>query len=197
MLNENIIFIGIALNIIFIFFYIKSIFKGNTRPNLVSWFVWMLAPFVGVFLQLKGGAGLSVLATFMPGFVPFLVILFALFKKNAFWKINSFDLICGLFSIMALIIYFQTQNITLAIIFAILSDGLAAIPTLIKSYTNPESESYFGYIGGIITNIFALLIIKDWTFSIYGFSLYFIFINILIISVIYRKKFFKIEQDRA
>jgi hypothetical protein len=190
MLNENIIFIGVVINLIFTLFYIRSIFTGTTRPNLVSWFIWMLAPFIGVFLQLQDGAGLSVLGTFMPGFVPFLVILFALFKKNAFWKINSFDLICGLFSIIALVIYFLTKDVTLAIIFAILSDGLAAIPTFVKSWTNPESENWIGYIGGIITNILALLIIKDWSFSIYGFSVYFILINTFIILTIYRKQFF-------
>lgn len=191
MLNQNFIFIGIFINLIFSLFYIRSIFKGSIRPNLVSWFMWMFAPFVGAFLQIKAGAGLSVLATFIVGFTPFLVIVFSLFKKNAFWKITTFDIACGILSFLALVIYILTSNIGLAIIFAILSDFLVYIPTFIKSWTNPETENYFGYIGGIISNILALLIIKEWIFSIYIFSIYLISVNFILILVIYRKKLFK------
>ena len=75
MLPEKIIYIGVAINLFYSLWYIKSIIYNSTRPNLVSWFIWMLAPFVGVFLQIKAGAGLSFLGTFMSGFGPFLVII--------------------------------------------------------------------------------------------------------------------------
>jgi len=69
--------------------YIKNILYGTTRPNLVSWFIWMLAPFIGVFFQLKAGAGLSVIPVFAAGFCPFLVIVYSLYLKNGYWKINQ------------------------------------------------------------------------------------------------------------
>lgn len=188
MLSEKIIYIGVLINLILSIWYIRTIFVSGTRPNLVSWFIWMLAPFIGTFLALKAGAGFSVLGIFMSGFTPLLVIIFCLIKKNAFWKINSFDIICGLFSIISLIIYVLTKNLSISILFAIVSDGLAAVPTIIKSWKSPESESASVYLGGIINNILALLIIKNWIFSIYSFNIYFILLNIIIISSIYRKK---------
>lgn len=190
MFPEQIIIIGVLINLIAEIYYLKSIFKGHTKPNLVSWIIWMLAPFIGVFFELKAGAGLSVLPVFMAGFGPLLVIIFSLWIKNARWKINSFDLTCGAFSLMALILYIFTHNLGISILFAISSDGLAAIPTLIKSWKFPETERASIYLGGLFSNILGLFIIKNWIFSIYSFGIYFILINLVIVFCIYRKNIF-------
>lgn len=188
MLPENIIYLGVAINLIGQIYYLISISKGKTRPNIVSWFIWMLAPFIGVFFQLKAGAGLSVLPVFMAGFGPFLVIVFSLVKKNAFWKINTFDIVCGIFSLLALILYVITRNLDISIFFAITSDGLAAIPTIVKSWKFPETENSLIYLGGLFSNILGLFIIKTWIFSIYSFGIYFILINSIIVFAIWRKR---------
>jgi len=191
MLPENVIFIGVSINLFLSVWYIKTIVDGKTKPNLISWFCWMLPTFIGSFLQIRAGAGLSFLSTLMAGFGPFLVIIFSLFKKNAFWKINSFDIFCGFLSIFALILYFLTKNLAISIIFAILSDALAYVPTLIKSWKFPETESSTTYIGGIVNNLLAILIIKNWSFSIYSFPIYLVLSNLITVCFIYRKKIFK------
>jgi hypothetical protein len=188
MFPEQIIFVGVLINLFCSFWYIKNVLKGGTKPNLISWFVWALAPFVGYFLQIKAGAGISTLPVFMAGFGPFLVIIFSLFKKNAFWKIQSFDLLCGFFSVIALLIYIITNNLGISIIFAILSDLLAYIPTFIKSWKYPETETSSIYIGGIASNILSLLVIRNWIFAIYSFSIYLILANLIEVYFIYRKK---------
>lgn len=188
MLPEKIIYIGIFINLVCSIWYLKNIISGGTRPNLISWFIWMLAPFVGTFLALKAGAGFSVSGIFMAGFGPLMVIVVSLLKKNAFWKIEKFDLICGFFSLLALVIYIITNNLGISILFAIISDGLAAIPTIKKSWRFPETETSSIYTGGIINNILSLLIIKNWVFSIYSFNIYFVLVNIIIVCCIYHKK---------
>lgn len=188
MFPGQIIIVGVLVNLFCSFWYIKSVLKGNARPNLVSWLIWSFAPFVGVFLQLKVGAGWSAVGVFMAGFAPLLVVIFSFLKRNAFWKIKFFDLLCGFFSITALIIYIATSNLWISILFAIMSDLLAYFPTFVKSWKNPETETSSVYIGGIINNIFALLIIKNWIFTVYSFPIYLILANLVEISFIYRKK---------
>jgi hypothetical protein len=193
MLPENIIYIGVVINLVFTVWYIKTIFKDGTRPNPISWFVWTLAPFVGVFLQLKSGAGLSVLGTFMSGFGPFLVLVFSLFRKDAFWKINKFDVICGLTALFSIVLYIITNNLGISILFAILADLLAYLPTMIKTYKFPKTESASIYMGGIITNSLALLIIKDWSLAVYAFSVYLVLANLIEVALIYKKYFKKFK----
>jgi hypothetical protein len=195
MLPEKIIYIGVILNLIGTIWYIKTIIYNQTRPNIISWFLWMLAPFVGVFLQIKAGAGLSALGPFMAGFGPLLIIIVSLIRKNVIWKITTFDIICGSFALFALVLYILTNKLGISIFFAILSDAIAAVPTIKKIWKFPETESSLTYMTGIIHNTLVLLIIKNWIFSIYSFSIYLIIMNLIITFSIYRKKIFKIKKS--
>jgi hypothetical protein len=76
-------------------------------------------------------------------------------------------------------------------LFAIISDCLAAMPTVVKSWNFPDTENGSIYTAGIIMNILGLLTIKNWIFSIYSFSIYIVLINFIILFSIYRKKIFK------
>ena len=81
MLPEKIIFISTGISLLCAFWYIRSVFRGGTRPNMISWLVWSLAPFIAVFLGYKAGGGISLLAPFMSGFGPLLIFIFCLFCK--------------------------------------------------------------------------------------------------------------------
>jgi len=190
MLPENIIYVSIILTFVGYFFYFKDILYGQTRPNLVSWILWMLAPFIGVFFQIKAGAGLSALPVFLAGVGPLLVIIISLIAKKAIWKLTSLDIICGVTAFLALVFYVATHNLGISILFAILSDGLAAIPTIVKAWKFPETEMFAAYVPSIINNTLALLILNTWVFAIYSFNVYLILVNTVIIFCIYRKKFF-------
>src|SRR3989344_7507321 len=111
MLPTNIIYLAIPVILIGYFFYFKNIFYGQTRPSLVSWFLWMLGPFIGVFFQLQAGAGLSVIPVFMAGFGPLVVIIVSLLRKNSIWKIGKLDIICGILALLALVFYVFTHNL--------------------------------------------------------------------------------------
>lgn len=188
MIPEQFVFIGFLLSFLGILTYAKNIIWGNVRPNLISWSMWMLAPFIGVFLQWKAGAGLSMVPVFMAGFGPVIVIITSLIKRSGFWKLTSFDLLCGFFSLMALSLYVLFHNLNISIIFAILSDALAFIPTFKKSWINPESESLHGYFWCIIGNTIGILVIKHWSFVIASFGIYMIIFNIAEVAILYRKK---------
>src|SRR3989344_2343358 len=191
MLPEKIIFVGVLINLFCSLWYIKNIFHGGIKPNLVSWFMWMLAPFFGFFFMIQAGTGLSALPVFMAGFFSLLIFIFSIFHKNAYLKINNFYLICGLISLTSLILYVFTHNLGISILFAIISDSLAYIPTIIKSWKFPETESSSTYVGGLISNALSMLIIKNWLFSIYSFNISILIMNLVVIFCIYRKKIFK------
>jgi len=188
MLPEQIIYFAVALNFVGHILYVIDIVRKKVRPNLVSWFFWTLAPFLGVFFQLKAGAGLSFLPIFVAGLGSLLVMIVAFATKNGFWKITKFDVVCGVFSALALVIYIVTHNLGVSVLFAILSDALASMPTFVKSWKFPETEMWGPYLLPIFSNTVGLLIIKDWSFSIYSFGIYFLILDISIIFAIYHKK---------
>lgn len=188
MIPEKFVYITFFISLVVLYFFLKNLIAGKTKPNLVTWFFWSLAPIVGTYLQVKAGAGLSVLPVFFMGFFPLIIFFVALFNKNSYWVITKFDIFCGVFSFLALILWIITQNTALSILFAILADALAAVPTFFKSWKFPETEFASGYAPGIVNNIIGLLIIKDWNFSVSSFGIYFIVLNSLLILIIKRKE---------
>lgn len=191
MLPEKIIYLAVCLSLIGFFYYLKDMLRGNTKPNLVSWFIWMLTPFIGVFFQIKAGASFSVLPIFLGGLLSLAVICISLFNKTGYWKINTFDIICGIFSVLSLILYVFTHDLAVSILFIIIADSVAYFPTIIKSWNFPETETGFLYVTGIASNIIGLLIIKNWIFSIYSFGFAVILFNSVVIFCIHRKRIFK------
>lgn len=189
MISENIIFFTILVSLIGCYSYIKAIFLGKTKPNLVSWFFWGLAPLISGFLQLKAGAHLTALPVFLSGFISVAVIITALGKRNAYWKIGVFDIYCGIFALLSIIFWLTIKEINISISFAILADIFASIPTFTKAWKFPETESPGGYVPGIINHTINLLALKKWSFSLYSFSIYMILCCVGVIFLIYRKKF--------
>jgi glucose-6-phosphate-specific signal transduction histidine kinase len=192
MLPEQFGYITILFGIAGAFYYVRDTLLGKTKPNRVSWFIWALAPVIGAFLQVKSGAGLSALPILIEGLISFLILSASFYNKNAYWKITLLDVVCGAFSISALILWIITQKSELSIIFVIIADGLAALPTILKSWKYPETETGSAYLFAIFSNIVGLLIIREWTFSIFSLGIYFILMNLAILFCIYRKKIFKI-----
>jgi hypothetical protein len=164
--------------------YIIDTIKGKIQPNRVSWLIWCLAPFIAFIAEIQQGVGIQSLATFIVGFIPFLIFIASFINKKAYWKLNRLDLVCGLLSLIGLCLWMITQVGNIAIFFCILSDGLAAVPTIYKSYDHPESENDLIYFSTFANAGIALLTIKQWNFQTYAFPTYlfivFIFLFILI-----------------
>lgn len=193
MLPEYFIYLAVAVSLIGQIGYLNSIVHGTTKPNLVSQFMWMLSPFVGVFFQLKGGAGISTLALFMSGFASLMFIVVSVVNKKAYFRLETFDFICGLFSVLALVCYVLTHSLSISILFAIAGDTLAYFPTIKKSWYLPESENYSIYLVGIISHSISLLVLDNRIFSNYAFAVSIIFWNSVLLVTMFRKDIFRIK----
>jgi len=183
---EYLVFVAALGSLLAALVYIRSMFRGQTKPNRVTWLMWSTAPFVATAAAISSGVGLAVIPVFMSGFSPFLIFTASFFTKKAYWKHTSFDYICGLLSGLALILWYITNNPNIAIIFAIISDALAAVPTILKGWRNPASESVWPYFIGIFSPLTSFLAVTAWGFSALAFRIYLIVINILLFSIVMR-----------
>jgi len=192
---KYLVFLGMIISLIGISSYIKEVLKGSVRPNRVSWLIWSIAPLIATFAALSSGVTLSVVPVFMSGFGPLLVFIICLFKKAAYWKLQKFDYYCGSLSVLALIFWGITKEPIIAIVFAIASDFLASIPTIVKSYKNPETESSSAFIGALFSATTSFFAIEKCNFSSLAFPIYLVLINILLIFSIKFHHIFKKKID--
>ncbi len=80
-------------------------------------------------------------------------------------------------SVVGTIVWFATENGVLAISAAIAADFLAGVPTLMKSWTHPETETIHSYIGAVISMGIVLLTITQWTFEESAFAIFIVFMG--------------------
>lgn len=179
MINENFVYLAFVLSMVGAVIYIKGIIKGEVRPNVVTWSLWATAPLLAFAAQLDEDAGLRAVHTFSTAIGPLLIVLTALIKRNAFAKIKKTDYIFGLLAIVGLVLWQITGEGSIAIIFAIAADGLAAMPTILKLYKEPNTENGWIFGFGIIASALTLLTINSWRFEEYAFSLYILIITTL------------------
>lgn len=174
---QNLVFVGAAAQVFGIYLYIKDIFHGQTKPNLATWTLWFVAPMVATAAALSKGVRWSVLPLFLAGFGPLAVIVASIFNKRSYWHLRKLDYICAALSVAALLLWVATKDANLAIIFALLSDGLAGLPTVIKSYYYPETETALTYQLGIFSAVLSFFAIKLWVFAAYSLPIYLILMN--------------------
>ena len=184
MLNQNFVFVGIAIAAVGLSSYFIDTVRGKIKPNKVSFALWSIAPIVAFFAQIKQGVGIQSLMTLSVGIFPIIIFLGSFVNKKAYWKITKFDLICGALSLAGLFLWYVTKVGNLVILFSILADGLAYVPTIAKAYKYPETESAWPWLAASTNGLFTLLTITIWNFTHVGFPLYFLVINLIVFVVV-------------
>ncbi|TSA46473.1 hypothetical protein D4R52_00495 [bacterium] len=188
------VLLGVAVNFYGTAVYIRDIIRGQTKPNLVSWVLWAVAPLIASAAAFSSGIRWAVLPTFSVGFGPVLVILTVLLKRNGVWRPTKFDYVCGGSSVIALILWIITKQPYIAIAFSVIGDGLAALPTLKKAWQFPATESGITYVAALFNMLTTIAALQIYNFSELAFPIYNVAINIAISFAIYRRRLFAISN---
>lgn len=184
MLPEPFAYIGIAFTWVATIIYLVGTIKGTVKPNRISFFIWALAPLIAFAAQVSEGVGIQSFLTFSIGLGPILILVASFLHKSTAWKLHSFDYICGILAIVGLILWQITQDGLLAILLSLLADIFASIPTIVKAYKAPHTESPAAYLLTGIGALITFLTISNWNIETYAFPLYIVLLNATVFSIL-------------
>lgn len=184
--------VGIALSVYANFAYIRNTLKGVTKPNRVTWFMWALAPLVGSIIAYYSGSDPWVTSrVFVAGSLPFLVFIFSFVNSQSYWKLTGFDITCGILSFAAFVLWVFTRQSDAAILLAIAADVFASVPTVIKAWKYPETETGITYVLFALSFIIIIPAIPVWNVQNASFQMYLLLINGLMAFLVYRVRLFR------
>jgi hypothetical protein len=180
MIPEYFAVVGALIGSLGGFYYLFDTIRGRARPNRVTWFLWGLFPMIIFVAQrAQGVEGLS-WASFAAGFTPFLILLASFLNKQAYWKTEARDYALMAAAIAGIVLWALTDDPNLAILFALLADFLAGLPTFLKAYRYPETESWIAYAISTLGFGIAVLAIPSVSFENVAFVIYLFMMNALL-----------------
>jgi len=180
----------LVLSLISPIFYTKSMLAGKAKPHRVTRFIVWLASVAGVLgiLHSTNTPG-KIFAFIFLTRATYLLVMSLIHGVGGATKLDRYCLSLG---IVALVSYVVTGNGSLAICLGILADVIGYVPTFVKTYHHPGSEDpLFFTIEGVasLLGVFAIWQLR----ADLLFPLYFTLCSLIMVTLIYRKKFSRLS----
>lgn len=177
MLPEYFAIIGAIVGSLGGLYYLYDTITGKAQPNRITWLLWGIFPMVIFVAQRAQGVESISWTSFVAGLTPLLIVAASFFNKQAYWKSEPRDYYLMAAAILGIILWAITDNPNLALLFSLLADMLAGMPTLIKSYRYPQSESWIAYAISTFGFGLGLLSVQVYTFESVTFVAYVFLLN--------------------
>lgn len=184
-MTEIFVIAGSLLAIIGNLPYIRDVIKGNVKPHPYTWFVWSLVSCIVFFGALEKGAGLGTIPILASEIFTVLIFLFSL--KNGFKKIRKVDNLYLATCLLGLIPWYLTQDPTISVVIAVSIDLLAFIPTIRKTWDEPQSENAILYFTNFVRHILIMFSLGTYNIATTLHSIAMIVTNLLMTFLIYLK----------
>ncbi len=159
--------LGVLATIIYlsiIYPYVRSILKGPTRPNIVSWAGWCFLFAIASGAQFSKGASWSLVVPLFSTLSTAIIAFVAI--REGYARLTRVDVVCLALGVSALVVWGFTHEPLTALVLIILADLFVTIPTIVKTYRVPETEP----AGLWALYVFAsgLAVVATTTFTIYN-----------------------------
>lgn len=184
MLDPNWVFLSAALGLVGSARYAFATWRGQARPNLVTWSLWAAAPLIGFFAQLDAGVGLPAVPTLAAGLGPLIVVVSGSLTRHQPARVGAFDAVCGAVAVVALAVWLGLGHAPLAVLFAVVADGAAALPTIGKAWRDPGSENLLFYVLVGVGATITLLTLSSWEPASWAFAVYMLALCVLLVTVV-------------
>lgn len=182
--NSHVIFtiVGSVLAVASYLPYFRDIMRGTTKPHPFTWFVWGLINGIAFFAQLSKGAGAGVLITALTTLGCLIVAALAVARGEK--RIVVLDWWCFVGALISLGAWQLTADPLVAIILIIVTDTLASIPTLRKSYLRPYEETVLTYFISAIEFVFAVLALDVVNPTTASYQIFLVVFNALLVVML-------------
>jgi hypothetical protein len=171
--------------------YLNDIRNKRVRPHVLSWLGWGFITALGAFAMLAEGSTWVTALLFGNAVMCLLIAFGSIILKTGVWSTGTQDYVLFGAGLLGLILWQTLDLPILALIFAIFADICFGIPTVIKTYKDPSTETPFAWGMSVISEILALFALQNLSFHEVAYPAYlFVYdatVLILILNIFKRK----------
>ncbi len=144
--------------------YVRSILNDSTRPNPVSWFGWALLYTIAAAAQASKGLDWSLAVSVIGIFSTGTIAIIAVHTGKVVWTpIDRFSIAIAC---LAIVFWIITGEPLVALVLSLVADLAVSVPTLYKTYLEPETEPWLLWL--VYATTVALTIAATTSLTIYN-----------------------------
>lgn len=169
--------------------FLLDVRRGRTVPHPFSWFVWLVMTGFNTLVLFSNHEYFS--------FASWIVNSFILSIGTTIWflwiwkvSINWFDWACLILSIWLIVYYFTFRNILNTVIFSVIIDFIAYLPTIRKGWSSPWSETAIYYFLPGIAGACTILALNSPITETYLFWWYTFFSNTFFTTILIWRRWY-------
>jgi len=189
-MNQFFLLISNILVIFAFLVYIWAISKGKAKPHRTTRLVIFLLASIGTLSLFVQGSATALWLIGLSAFFSLIILILSFKYGMGGW--SKLDIVCLGIALLGIIIWRITNNPALALYSVIIADFVGFVPTIVKTYHHPQTESWHFFFIGIFASGFNLLAIQKWTFNEYSYPLYLVIIEAFMVCLILRLTFQKL-----
>ncbi len=155
--------------------YFRDIFRGCTKPERASWFIWSILGIIAFSSQYAEGARASLWATAVQTLG--IIVTFLLSFKYGTGGLARRDIVAVIVATIGLLAWYGTKQPVYALMLVILVDGAGMLPTLIKTYEEPRSETLFTWGCDCLAGLLAMIAVGSLNIILLAYPLYLFIAN--------------------
>jgi VanZ family protein len=177
---------ALLLNFIGYIPYIKDIFCKKVKPHRITWGVWTILTTIAAFNQVSNEGGYSSLFFISTAFL--VSFVFILSFRYGMGGASRIDRACLILALLLLVYWVTVHETRISTVIAVIIDAIGAIPTLIKTFRNPETETYIQWTLAGIAGFLTMLAVPRFDLILIIYPLYVVLMNGAIVGVKYIKE---------
>lgn len=162
--------------------YIRDTVKGETQPNQVTWLIWVILQAIALCAQLASGARDSLLLTVGDLVASSIILGLAFFKGQAKWHWIDYWALGG--AAVGLVLWQTLDRPILALAVTIFIDFCGVVPTLRKSFADPNSETLSTWLIVGTGAVFGIFAVGNWNITLLAYPMYLALANLGVAAAI-------------
>lgn len=166
--------------------YLMKTIRGTIKPHPYTWFVWSIVSGVTFVGQVVKGAGFAAIA--FGASEIFTVIIFFISLRYGLKKIPRRDTYFLIAALLGIIPWFITKDPTWSVVIMVTIDLIAFVPTLMKTWHHPKTETPLLYGSNVLRHGLALFALSSYNVATMLHSIAMIVTNTIMTLFIVRRK---------
>jgi hypothetical protein len=164
--------------------YLRDIHHRRVRPHVLSWIGWSFITALGASAMYASGSTWATAILFANTVLSASIAGYAIMRKVGVWSTGPQDAVFFALGMIGLTLWQLLNAPALAIIFAISADFFFGLPTIVKTYKDPSSETPFVWAMATISGVLSMFALRNFEFSEAAYPVYLLLYDTMVLLLV-------------